>query len=43
MLDLNPGSLEVIVNLTRASSAPSEDSGVGIVEVLCTEQIIQKR
>ena len=30
-------------NLTRTSSAPSEDSGAGIVEVLCTEKIIQKR
>jgi hypothetical protein len=30
-------------NLTRASSASSEDSGECIVEVLCTEKIIQKR
>jgi hypothetical protein len=30
-------------NLTRTLSALSEDSGAGIVEVLCTEKIIQKR
>ncbi len=30
-------------NLTRASSASSEDSGECIVEVLRTEKIIQKR